>query len=215
VLHICSLRGSACCLPVFLRVAAALLRQREAIQHQHASELQSRHVYTCAQPRSDIAIRSAQLLQVLEDRQRPYSLDVIGTTFTDGSYTALLLALLSHEAPAAISLRGCACDMPRWKRQEAYILLSHHLSRDGAQRRFVGDETPVELWAGGGAGGAGWESGAGSKRERAEFAQMLLDEWLVPMKAHCHSSSACTRSWVVVDSRFSQACAAILGELCK
>ena len=42
--------------------------------------------------------------------------------------------------------------------------------------RFVDDETPVQL----GPGEAAMQGG--SARERTAFAQMLLDEWAVPMK---------------------------------
>ena len=81
-----------------------------------------------------------QLLQVLEDRQRPYRLEIESTTFTEATYVQLLLTLLRHEAPVAIALRKCGCaDMPRWKRMEAYVLLSYHLWREGSEtaRRCV------------------------------------------------------------------------------
>jgi hypothetical protein len=124
-----------------------------------------------------------QLLAVLEERQRLYSLDIINTNFSETTYVRMLLMLLQHDFPQAISFRGCKSDVPRWIRQEAYILLSYRLWREGSQRRFVDDENPVELPGNPGAD----RSDRGTEVARLKFAQQLLDEWLVHCKVRYHA----------------------------
>jgi hypothetical protein len=128
-----------------------------------------------------------QLLEVLEERQRPYVLEIISTKISEASYMRLLLAILRSDFPQALSFRGCQCLAPIWKRQEAYILLSYHLWREGGgQRRFTDDENPVELPGNPGDGGRADKS---TEDDRKDFAQRLLDEWIVHRKVWKHCCS--------------------------
>jgi hypothetical protein len=148
----------------------------------HISFSSMHPVWTAGLPQTQHAL-VVQLLQVLEERQRPYVLEIISSKISEAVYMRLLLAVLLSDFPQALSFRGCQCLAPRWKRLEAYILLSYHLWREGsAPRRFVDDENPVEL-PGNLADGARVDRV--SEKERREFAQRLLDDWIVHRKVRC------------------------------
>ena len=146
-----------------------------------------------------------QLLQVLEDRQQPYTLELIGTTFSEAEFECFLLALLHAEAHRSISLRACPSATPGWKRREAFVLLSNHLWREGSPADFQAYVDDIGLMGMGAQPGAlgfpaqsgvpevaaaaaakaagGYGKGADTEPSdgaRRAFAQWLLDEWMVP-----------------------------------
>jgi hypothetical protein len=117
------------------------------------------------------------MLGALGTRQLACRVNITGTDFDESDFHSLLLALLLHTCAITVSLHGCGCGAPAWQRYKALTILQHHLSRGGSAACYADDMAVAED---AGAAGHGDVTLQLMHKDKADFAQWLLDAWLVP-----------------------------------
>lgn len=113
-----------------------------------------------------------QLVKTLERRFLPYALDIVDTSFSkEDDHMAVVMELLRSRHAQHVSFRGCTSSCSHWLRQESFMYLRLHLPGGCT------DDNQVPA--------ANVESDTSQVRE---FADKLLNEWLLPCRVCCHSS---------------------------